>query len=376
MVITEAAKMNICLIANPGSAHTRRWVEYFIKIGHQVHLIGEQKSSNYLPDGCNYHELSSASKLGKYRYLWWGKEVKRIIKKIQPNILHSLGAVNYGWLGYLSGFHPHIITAMGSDINLLNKKPIEFRYITKIALRNANYVLCVSNQLAQKVKQYSISKDKIEVIYLGINIDIFHPTENKANIRKALGLPSFPTVLSVRAIDYIYNPLDIARSIPKIMNQIPQVSFIIFSYNQNITLMREFMELVTSYSCQQAVVIVPEISDDKTIAQYYQACDIGISIPSSDGTPISVLECMACETPLVVSDIPTIHDWVENEINGLIVPIGDIKGIADAIIRLLKNETLRTNMGKLARNIIVDRADYHSCMKRSEQIYINLTKQR
>jgi len=64
---------------------------------------------------------------------------------------------------------------------------------------------------------------------------------------------------------------------------------------------------------------------------------------------ITLLESMACETPIVCSRIPGFRDVVTHEREALMVPPGDDDALADALIRLLDDETLRARMGKAGR---------------------------
>ncbi len=64
---------------------------------------------------------------------------------------------------------------------------------------------------------------------------------------------------------------------------------------------------------------------------------------------ITLLESMACETPIICSDILGFRDVVEHNREALMVPCGDIDALADAIVRLMDDETLRLRLGKRGR---------------------------
>lgn len=364
--------MKICIIANPNSAHTHRWTIFFVNHGHDVHLIGDHAPLRDPPPNVIFYNLSEKTNTKKYRYIRWGIEARRIIQQLRPDVLHSLSAVSAGWLGWFSGYHPFIVTAMGSDINLLETRSMLFRNLTISTLRNADYVICVSNELSNKVLSYGISPKRCEVVYLGVDINVFHPGEDKHIIRAKLDLDNSPMVLSIRAMNWIYNPLDIANAIPNVLRQHPQAQFAIFTYNQDKELFSQFKHIIDRTGARRAVTYISHINDDNTLADYYRAADVAISVPKSDGTPISVLECLACGTPIVLSDLPSLHDWVKNEKECLFVPTGDVQAINDAIIRLLDNANLRKDMGGQAVNTMEKRADQKLWMQRSEKIYHHL----
>ena len=75
------------------------------------------------------------------------------------------------------------------------------------------------------------------------------------------------------------------------------------------------------------------------MAAYYQAADVCVSIPSSDSSPRSVWEAMACGCPVVVSDLPWVHELIEPGCDALTVPI-DAGALALAIDRILGDREL------------------------------------
>jgi glycosyltransferase involved in cell wall biosynthesis len=58
---------------------------------------------------------------------------------------------------------------------------------------------------------------------------------------------------------------------------------------------------------------------------------------------------MACETPIVCSDILGFRDVVKHEREALMFPCGDVGALADDLVRLLDDETLRARLGKTGR---------------------------
>jgi phosphatidyl-myo-inositol alpha-mannosyltransferase len=65
---------------------------------------------------------------------------------------------------------------------------------------------------------------------------------------------------------------------------------------------------------------------------------------------ITLLESMACETPIVCSDILGFRDVVVNEREALMTPCGDRDALADALVRLLDDESLRLQLGTNGRH--------------------------
>lgn len=76
---------------------------------------------------------------------------------------------------------------------------------------------------------------------------------------------------------------------------------------------------------------------------------------TKEGLPISLLEKMATGLPVVVSNIPELVDFIEDEKNGLVYQLGNKKELKEKIIRLIQNEEDRIKLGKNARATLVER---------------------
>jgi phosphatidylinositol alpha-mannosyltransferase len=79
---------------------------------------------------------------------------------------------------------------------------------------------------------------------------------------------------------------------------------------------------------------------------------------------ITLLESMACETPVVCSDIYGFRDVVKHEREALMVQSGNIDDLSDALVRLLDDETLRARLGKRGR----EEAEQYSWAKVTETV--------
>lgn len=82
---------------------------------------------------------------------------------------------------------------------------------------------------------------------------------------------------------------------------------------------------------------------------YYANCTMYACPTTKASFGITLLESMACETPIICSDILGFRDVVENNREALMVPRGDIDALAGAIARLIDDETLRLRLGKRGR---------------------------
>ena len=87
----------------------------------------------------------------------------------------------------------------------------------------------------------------------------------------------------------------------------------------------------------------------------FAACHV-VTLPSfGEGIPTVLLEAAACGRPIVTTDVPGCRDVVQDGVNGLLVPSKDSQALAAALLTLLGNEALRSQMGQAGRRLIVKR---------------------
>ena len=105
-------------------------------------------------------------------------------------------------------------------------------------------------------------------------------------------------------------------------------------------------------------VLFPGQVSQAELPRYYHMADLYISASHSDGTSISLLEAMACGRPALVSDIPGNREWITPGENGWRFPDGDAGALAQGIIQAYDNRSHLPDMGKAARRLAEQRADW------------------
>lgn len=354
--------MKILFIASGDSIHSKKWVSYFASRKHEiVWLSSALFNIGTIPGAKNY--LIQGNIINRWR------KIKKIIAEFKPDIVHAHYAGYNGLFGMLSGFHPFILTAWGSDV-LINRKSIWKKIILKAILKSADVITCDANHLKKAMVDLGAIPDRIQIIRFGIDTERFKPATGRADLKEKLGITG-PAVISLRSFEPIYDLESLIRAVPLVIKEIPGVNFVVAGKG---SLEDKLKSLAVSLSVSGKIKFIGMIPNED-LSDYLRLAKVYVSTSLSDaGIASSTAEAMACGLPVVVTDSGENRDWVKDNQNGFVVPMSDPAALAERIIYLLRNEKKAKDMGEWNIAAIKDKNDYWRQMEMMERVYLKLIK--
>jgi len=132
-----------------------------------------------------------------------------------------------------------------------------------------------------------------------------------------------------------------------IVESIPSAHFLFVNahghrYSDAAAYIEKIKEMIAARGVLERVRFIEHISHDR-ISKYYSAANVTISIPIEDSFPATIFEAMACESPLVVPDLPDYAGVVDSTCAMLIQPT-DHEGLAQAVITLARDQKPRESL--------------------------------
>lgn len=336
--------MNLCVISNGNSPHTRKWIVPLIRETDRVHLISYTRVIQQIPQ-VETVDLTKISNLKVFKFILWGIWSRRYIRGIKPDIVHAHQIQGAGWLGSMSDHHPFILSAWGSDLLNMNLQPKIRKYFTWKAINSCNKLVLPSQHMHKAALSQGIPSKKLVVIPWGVDHNTFTSEgQDKSQSRIALGLPRDKILLlSPRALTPTYNIDTIISACSNLIARVKAVRLLLLKFNPDPDYYRYLQKLIKETHLDPYVIWIEQINDALSMAQLYSASDLLISIPSSEGYGLSVYEAMSCACPAVISDLDTFSNFTDRY-HCLKVTPRDSAETASAVYEIITNPHLRNRI--------------------------------
>ncbi|MEE2709742.1 MAG: glycosyltransferase [Gemmatimonadota bacterium] len=355
--------MKLCF-NGPQNLHTERWVTYFANHGHEVHLVIDEPVSY---EGVNVHCLHLELSKNPLYFLRKLLGLKRVIKEIQPDLLHSHYITGEGYIGAMTGFHPFVSTIWGTDIYVRPKKGIDEKLFTRFVMKRSDLITADSQDQIGAAVELGAAQDKCRLVQWGVDLNTFRPRV-ASDVRSRLAIGDGPVVISQRKFQPLYNIDIIVQSFSNVLKVLPNAHLVLTGDGFDEIKVRDQVSRLRI----DANVHFTGYLAYGDLALYLSVADISISIPSWDGTAMAILEAMACGVPLIVSDLASNREWIEDGKNGYIVQPRDHERLTVKMIELLKDRTTRERFSSQNVGIVRERADHEKHMARMETYYREL----
>jgi glycosyltransferase involved in cell wall biosynthesis len=131
----------------------------------------------------------------------------------------------------------------------------------------------------------------------------------------------------------------------------------------------QLAELARSFDCRDRVIFLGHRTDAAALTKQFDAFCLASSF---EGMSNSLMEAMAANVPVVVSDIPSNQELVQHEQTGLVFPHGDGAAMMKSLKRVLEDTELAEKMGRAALKLITERHSVEQMVQRHIDLYQKL----
>lgn len=354
--------MKICFLSHITNYHTKKWCKYFVEEGHEVHVISFEPGKI---DGVTEHIIDiginrNGSDIHKLKYISTGKDIKKIIKKIEPDVINVHFATSYGIACALSGVKKYILSVWGYDVYDFPNKSIFHKMILKYSLNRASLILSTSK--AMKIQTKKFTNKEILITPFGVDTDIFKPNQTKVDIDNNKFTVGIVKLLSpIYGIDVLINAFKLFVN----NNKDIECELRIAGIGPEE---KRLKEIAKELDVSDKIVWLGYIEQSKVVDEI-NGFDV-VVIPSfSESFGVSAVEAQACEVPVIVSNVGGLTESTNPGESSIVVEPGNPLEIEKALSILLKDKELRHKMGKNGRKYVVENFQLKNNFKSIEKIY-------
>ncbi len=358
--------MRILYFSRDYTTHDRRFLAALGKTGHKVFYLrlerrGPQLEDRPLPPQIEIIPWAGGSQPARLqdgpRLL---ADLKRVIRKVKPDLIQAGPIQTAALLAALSGFHPLVSMSWGYDLLYDAGRSAWQRWATRFSLSHSDALVGDCNPVRQKAIAFGMPDEKIVTFPWGVNLQHFNPGGPERTPGKD---PHFFTLISTRGWEPIYGVDVIARAFVKAAREVasrkdhdpqPQLRLLMLAGGSQAAWLRQ----VFLSGGVQDQVLFPGLVSQAELPHYFRSADLYLSASHSDGTSISLLEAMACGRPALVSDIPGNREWVTPQKEGWWFPDGDTDALAQGILGAVEQRARLAEMGCAARRLAEEKADW------------------
>ncbi len=235
-------------------------------------------------------------------------------------------------------------------------------------------ILCFSFLIRLQKKRIFVSRRLIPyyfgyasdvVIREPVNIDKFKPIKLETphplipiELDPSTKLIGFVGSISpVKGLEYLI------PAFSKVMAKMPSTKLLIIGgkLESQISYYRKIVMLVSQYNLDNSVLFLGHISHNE-LPSLLNQLDVFVSSSLYEGTPVSILEAMACEIPVVATEVGGVPDQVVNDLTGFLVPPRDVDALSNALVNMLNDQELREKMGFEGRKRIEGLYSLKGCL--------------
>jgi glycosyltransferase involved in cell wall biosynthesis len=247
---------------------------------------------------------------------------------------------------------PKVIHFHGIDVEFLKRYHLS-RMIMKHLL---NYYISISRKMTDQLLDLGINRHEIAYLPNGVDVNLFRPNGEKTdNLLLFVGRVTLHKGLNVlvKSLHYLKKPVHLVLIGPV--------------ENTEKTTIFKLIEDETQRG--QHKITYLGVMNNVDIIKWYQKATLFVLPSFYEGFPITIIEALSCETPVVATPVGGIPEVVEDHKTGTLIPLNNPIALAEAIEYLLDNKGIRDKYGQEGRKKVIQTYSLEKSVEKLTQIY-------
>lgn len=309
--------------------------------GHTVHFISYSQPArlDFFLQNIFYHEVGVSSyplfEYRPYESALTGKMIdiarfeKLDVVHVHYAIPHAAAAVMAKYILAEKGiFLPVVTTLHGTDITLVGKDAA-YEPVVSYSINHSDGVTAVSENLKQQTLDYFDITNDIKVIYNFIDFDKFNK-KPKDHFKKAIAPQGEFLIAHTSNFRKVKRVDDVLKVFAKINAAIPAKLLLIGDGPERMNIEKECREM----GIWENVVFLGKL---EPVEEILSVCDLFILPSESESFGLAALEAMACEVPVISTNVGGLPELNINGVTGFTSNVGDVDDMAANGLKILQS---------------------------------------
>jgi glycosyltransferase involved in cell wall biosynthesis len=338
--------MRVCFISHSNSPWAPYYARYFQERGHEVHLISFHPKP--IP-GITMHYVGATpadGRLPKWIYLWRVPRVRRLLRKLHPDVVMATYVRSNGLVGALTKCSPLVVSTRGSTGYHFGLPLALNAWLVRWIAGRADLLHASSDELVEGFESFGVSRDKFTVIPLGTDTGAFAPRGGPR--------PFGPLrIICTRKHDPLYDNETILRALARLKGEGLEFQF---RFAGSGSVLDRNRSIARGLGLSDQVEFRGEVSHEQVPEQLRWA-DLYVSAAESDGAPSSLFEAMSCQLFPVVTDVRANRDWITHRKNGYLFRVHDDEDCAAGLRFAVAHPEVVSQALQDNRTMVAERLD-------------------
>jgi glycosyltransferase involved in cell wall biosynthesis len=230
--------------------------------------------------------------------------------------------------------------------------------------RAATRIVAISQWVAERLVESGAPKEKIVVVYEGVELPALPTDEIRERARRRWKIPKDAALLgSVGVLSPDKGHELLIRALAQLRTEFPECRLLLAGDGPSRL---QLETLAKELGVAEMVKFAGFVTD---IDLVYQALDVFLFPSSFEGLGTSLLAAMSYEVPSVSFECCAFGEIIENEKSGLLVEPGNVGEISQAVTRLLRDKELARSLGQAGRARIADKFSSTRMVEEMTNVY-------
>lgn len=292
--------------------------------------------------------------------------LSRVLRRLRPDIVHAHDPHGVAMASVAVAFNkglppPRIVASRRVDF------PLKSHAFSRWKYRQVDLFICASEAIRQILLRQGVEAARAVTVHEGIDLDHVDRAP-RADPHAVFWLPhGVPVVGNVAALVPHKGQRDLIDAAALVLRDVPDAHFLIVGEGE---LRARLQARITQHGLGRRVLLTGFRPD---VLSLLKGFDVFVMSSITEGLGTSILDAMACRKPVVGTRAGGIPEVVADGETGWLVPVGDPRALAAAIVRLLRDPAERERLGEVGRRRVEAQFTVERMVRGTLDAYARLT---